>query len=180
MTRRRLLRAGRRAFARRGLAGANLREDILAPARVSVGSFYHQFEDKTELLLEILREQAQAAARVRGELCEAPPPRDFAEVAERGLGALLAVARADPEAWRVLRRERWCHDARVRRFLATERGRWRAWLCEEQRRAPGRSRPRARRERLADYLLGLGCAQSFRQLRHAPRPRLRPAEAVGG
>src|SRR5258705_7741550 len=54
-TRRRLLAVGRRAFARKGHAGVNLRDDILVPAGVSVGSFYHQFRDKTDLFLEILR-----------------------------------------------------------------------------------------------------------------------------
>src|SRR5713226_5603547 len=54
-TRTRLLEVGRPAFARKGYAGTNLKEDILLPAGVSVGSFYHQFRDKTDLFLEILR-----------------------------------------------------------------------------------------------------------------------------
>lgn len=55
-TRKRLLDAGRRAFARAGPGGANLKEDILVPAGVSVGSFYHQFRDKTELFVAVLEE----------------------------------------------------------------------------------------------------------------------------
>ncbi len=59
-TRQRLLAAGRSAFARKGLAGVNLKRDLLEPAGISVGSFYHQFKDKTELLLAILAEHSAA------------------------------------------------------------------------------------------------------------------------
>ena len=54
-TREKLLEAGRKAFAAKGLGGASLREDILAPAGLSAGSFYHQFADKASLLAEIVR-----------------------------------------------------------------------------------------------------------------------------
>ena len=53
-TRARLLAAGRVAFSERGHDAVNLTSDILKPAGVSVGSFYHQFADKTELLIAIL------------------------------------------------------------------------------------------------------------------------------
>jgi hypothetical protein len=33
--------------------GANIKTDILEPADVSASSFYYQFADKTDLLLEI-------------------------------------------------------------------------------------------------------------------------------
>ena len=55
-TRERLIEAGRRAFARKGLAGTKLTQDILEPAGVSVGSFYHQFKDKTDLMLAIFEQ----------------------------------------------------------------------------------------------------------------------------
>src|SRR5262245_19436080 len=59
LTRRKLLDVGRRAFARKGHAGTNLRDDILVPAGISVGSFYHQFRDKTDLFLAILRDYSE-------------------------------------------------------------------------------------------------------------------------
>src|SRR5262245_24005929 len=74
-TRRRLLQVGRRAFARKGHAGTNLREDILVPARVSVGSFYHQFRDKTDLFLAILDEHSQT---FRGMIHEVHLSRELA------------------------------------------------------------------------------------------------------
>ena len=65
-TRERLLAAGRKAFADKGLGGASLREDILAPAGVSVGSFYHQFADKADLLVEILRCDGEQVLKALG------------------------------------------------------------------------------------------------------------------
>ena len=56
VTRRKILDAGTRAFADKGLDGTNLVRDVLEPAGVSVGSFYHQFADKTELLIVLLDE----------------------------------------------------------------------------------------------------------------------------
>jgi len=61
------LEAGRKAFANKGLGGASLREDILLPAGVSVGSFYHQFADKEDLLVEILRCDSERVLRTMRE-----------------------------------------------------------------------------------------------------------------
>jgi AcrR family transcriptional regulator len=170
-TRRRLLRAGRRAFARRGLAGANLRDDILRPARVSVGSFYHQFGDKTELLLEILREQGVGVRRRLARIREGSPPSSFAELSKRSHRLVLELAEASPEVWRIQARERWCDEVRVRRFLRAERRLLSDWLCDEQRRLPGRTRARAQRERLSEYLLGLATARADSHLELPKRAR---------
>ncbi len=173
-TRRRLLRAGRRAFARRGLAGANLRDDILAPAGVSVGSFYHQFEDKTELLLAILREQREIVRRRLELLRSAKPPRSFAQLAERAFCLFLELAEASPDVWRIQARERWSHDRRVRRLLRAERRRQLDWLCEEQARLAGRRESRVDRAQLAEYLLGLAGARADTRLALPRHARLEP------
>ena len=169
-TRRRLLRAGRRAFSRRGLAGANLREEILRPARVSVGSFYHQFIDKTDLLLQILQEHAAAVRRQRAKALPVPA-RSFEALAAHAYGLILSLAEADPDLWRIQARERWSDAPRIRRFLRDERQCWIDWLCEEQKRLPGRSRARARRERLSGYLLGLAGASADARLELPRRER---------
>lgn len=53
-TREALLEAGVKAFAAKGHDGVNLARDILEPVGISIGSFYHQFDNKTELLLAII------------------------------------------------------------------------------------------------------------------------------
>src|SRR5215813_5824106 len=91
-TRGRLLAVARRAFARKGLAGTNLKEDILVPARVSVGSFYHQFRDKTDLFVAVLEEHSATframihAAHVRGETSDA------AEAARHSYDTVFRIA----------------------------------------------------------------------------------------
>jgi AcrR family transcriptional regulator len=71
-TRRAVLDAAARLFARRGYAGTNL-SDIAAEAGIKTGSLYYHFESKDELVSEVLRfgtahshEHAQAAVDALG------------------------------------------------------------------------------------------------------------------
>jgi AcrR family transcriptional regulator len=123
-TRSRLLEAGRRAFAAKGLDGTNLREDILEPAGVSVGSFYHQFQDKTELLFAILRDDAE---RFRARMSQAHTPvpgRALVDICRESYGMTLDMAELHEEGLRIQFRERNGTDPRVREFLREERSRW--------------------------------------------------------
>ena len=85
-TRQRILDAARIAFAAKGHDAVNLRSDILEPAGVRVGSFYHQFTDKTALLVELLRDASVERRRqVLGDDVSARLPDSRAFVV-RGVG----------------------------------------------------------------------------------------------
>jgi len=125
--------AGRRAFAVKGLAGTNLKNDILVPAGVSVGSFYHQFRDKTELLLAIMEEYAQAfRARLR-ETRRPKPGRTALDMARDIYAMILDNVDENPDLVRIQLRERGSDDERVRHSLRTARERWIASVAEDYR-----------------------------------------------
>ena len=130
-TRRRLLAAGRHAFAVKGLAGTNLKNHILVPAGVSVGSFYHQFRDKTELLLAIMEEYAQDF-RARLKETRRPKPGRTAHGMARDLySMLLDNVDENPDLVSIQLRERGSDDERVRRSLRIARERWIASVAED-------------------------------------------------
>jgi len=133
-TRRRLLAAGRRAFAVKGLAGANLKKDILAPAGVSVGSFYHQFRDKTELLLAIMEEYAES---FRDRLAEVHRPREgrtALDIASSSYAMILDSVDENRDLIHIQLRERSSDDDRVRRSLRRSRERWTTSVADDYRR----------------------------------------------
>jgi AcrR family transcriptional regulator len=115
-TRKRLLAAGRRAFAAKGLGGTSLRDDILKPAKVSAGSFYHQFSDKTELLLEILDVDG-AAVRKQVENTPAPSGHDPAQDVRDAFAVYFDMADRNPWFVKIYIREYYSDDARVRRKI---------------------------------------------------------------
>jgi AcrR family transcriptional regulator len=132
-TRRRLLTAGRRAFAVKGLAGTNLKNDVLVPARVSVGSFYHQFRDKTELLLAIMDEYARAFRARLTEIHRPKPGKTALDIARDSYAMILDTVDANPDLVRIQLRERGSDDERVRRSLRIAHERWTASLAEDYR-----------------------------------------------
>lgn len=132
-TRRRLLDFGRRAFARRGHAATNLREDILVPAGVSVGSFYHQFKDKTDLFLAVLHEHDET---FRTMIHEAHRPGEgvpAARLARHSFEVVFGVAEKNAGLFRIMWRERESEDIRVRRALREGRRRWTEGLVGDYR-----------------------------------------------
>jgi AcrR family transcriptional regulator len=133
-TRARLLAVGRRVFARKGHAGANLREDILGPAHVSVGSFYHQFRDKTDLLLAILEDHARTFLAM---IQEAHRPREESEpgeIARHSFETVFRIAEQSDDLFRIMVRERESEDPRVRAYLRDNHRRWIESLADDYRR----------------------------------------------
>ncbi len=139
-TRARLLAVGRRAFARKGHAGTNLKEDILVPARVSVGSFYHQFRDKTDLLLAILEDHSQTFLAMIQEAHRPRPGTDPHEIARHSFETVFRIAEQNDDLFRIMVRERESEDPRVRGYLRDNHQRWIESLAADYRRA-GLGRP---------------------------------------
>jgi AcrR family transcriptional regulator len=130
-TRARLIEAGRRAFASKGLAGVNLKADVLDPAGVSVGSFYHQFEDKTELLVAILAEHSeQFRTRVRA-VHRPRPGRTLEQLVRDSYELLFADVDANDDILQIQLRERHSGSRRVRESLRADRERWIESLSED-------------------------------------------------
>jgi AcrR family transcriptional regulator len=123
-TRRRLLEAGRRAFARRGLSGTNLKRDILKPAGVAVGSFYHQFPNKTDLLLAILEEDFHDLEAALQRAQEPRPGRSLLDITRDSYTATFDLVDRHPDTMRILFRESAVDDPRVQSFAHREQRRW--------------------------------------------------------
>ncbi len=124
-TRGRLFRVALRVFAEKGLAATNLKRDILKPAGVSVGSFYHQFRDKTELFLAILEEHAESFRKLLRAVHALAYRRPAQEVAWQSFSTVLTMVEEHQDLIRMMAREQESHDPRLRVYL---RRNDRAWV----------------------------------------------------
>ncbi|MBZ0253394.1 MAG: TetR family transcriptional regulator [Candidatus Methylomirabilis sp.] len=106
-------------FALRGFAGANL-SDIQERSGVSVGSFYHQFKDKADLLLAVLAEFSVAMQRMLREIRALGREVKLSEIARRSLRAVFDFADESPDLFRIFLRERAGTDPDIGRFLRQE------------------------------------------------------------
>lgn len=125
-TRGRLLAAARTAFGSKGHDGTNLVKDILEPAGVSVGSFYHQFPDKTALLAALIAESTDVAANAV-QVVQAEQRDDRADpvrIARASFDALLDLVDQHEDLVRIQFRERHHPDPRVREPLRQAREQW--------------------------------------------------------
>lgn len=123
-TREALLAAGREAFAAKGHDGTNLTTDILEPAGVSAGSFYHQFTDKTELLLAVLREAEDRRRQFvfpAGQQSGHQPPATLADAIGRAVERFMQSLDDAGHDWRIQVRERANPNPRV--FTRVQEGR---------------------------------------------------------
>lgn len=132
-TREALLAAGRQAFATKGHDGTNLTTDILEPAGVSAGSFYHQFSDKTELLLAVIgaaegrRRQVVFPFGVHGD---GGPPPTLAEAIGQTMERFLQSLDDTGHDWRIQVRERANPNPRVFAKIQEGRDSWAALVHE--------------------------------------------------
>ena len=172
-TREHLLAAARRAFAEHGHDGVNLRVHVLEPAGVGVGSFYHQFADKTDLLITLLDEAAEDRRRAVVDDPAVVAGRPPQEVLGEGFARLLADIDASEDLWRIQIRERANPDPRIRRRVGGGPEAWRGDLAATLRATTGA--PEAEVARAADLLLSLGVGLAATYLE---RPRRRRTAAA--
>ena len=123
-TRRRLVAQARIAFAAHGHDGVSLQRDVLQPAGVSNGSFYHQFSDKTDLLVAVLDDAAEAGRLVLLETITTAPEPDLDQRAQRAFAAWFAMVDGAEDLFRIQVRERENPDPRVRTLIQGLRQRW--------------------------------------------------------
>jgi AcrR family transcriptional regulator len=132
VTRRKLLEAGRAAFASLGHDGVNLQRDILTPAGVSVGSFYHQFHDKTDLLVAIIEEASELGRAAVTDTADVPS--DPVAATRAAFARWFATIDSGEDLVRIHMRERYNPDPRIRSVLARSRAAWtEAWAGSFER-----------------------------------------------
>jgi hypothetical protein len=166
-TRSRLLEAGRSAFAAKGLDGTNLRDDILVPAGISVGSFYHLFA--------VLHDDAESL-RARLHQAHTPAPgRTLLDICRESYGMTLDMAESQEESLRIQLRERNAADPRVREFLHEERARWIESLARDYERIAAARGMRIDAILAAELMvaLSMGMMASYLELPRARRRRER-------
>jgi AcrR family transcriptional regulator len=173
LTRQRLLEAGRAAFAARGHDGVNLQRDILGPASVSVGSFYHQFDDKTDLLVAVLEDAAERGRAVIAEVADRVPD-DPAAAARSSFERWFAIVDTGEDIIRIQLQERENPDERIRALLARLRQGWLDSLTASYRRFAGEGSSFDPRQAARVVLaLGLGVLIVYLDAPPEARPALR-------
>lgn len=164
-TRERLIAAGLDAFSRLGHDGVNLHTDVLGPAGVSVGSFYHQFSDKTDLLVEVLSVMAERRrAGVIGLGFIGGDHSSFRADVASGVRMFFDSLDDPQQGWRLLLNERSTAASRVRSVALEGREKWVAQLADAM--AAWSDAPLERRRLAAENVVShaMGLAASYLDL----------------
>jgi AcrR family transcriptional regulator len=136
-TRCRLIAQARLAFAANGHEGVSIQRDVLTPSGVSNGSFYHQFSDKTDLLLAVLGEATQVGRVVLHEAMTATPAVGPEQRARRAFEAWFDMVDSAEDMFRIQLRERNNPDPRVRTLIQGFRQQWIATIAATLRDGSG-------------------------------------------
>lgn len=124
-TRERILEQAETAFAARGFEAASLTSDILEPAGISVGSFYHQFSDKRAVLHALIEERRRAWQERIDEIVLSDQWSTVDGALRAGIEALLDDVDRQPSAWWIHFRELHNADPEIRSLFEEE---WAVWL----------------------------------------------------
>ena len=116
-TRERILDQAEGAIAAKGYEAASLTSDILEPAGISVGSFYHQFSDKRAVLYALLDERRSWRDMSLAVVAAAEAEPTFADAVRRGMIGFLDDIDDHPAAWWIHCRELASADPEIRRLV---------------------------------------------------------------
>lgn len=162
-TREKLLSAGRKVFAERGLEGTQIR-DVIGEAGLAIGTFYLHFKSKEELFVAIveesaarLRERSRAARRGTGE----GPTPSMEQRVENACRAFCEFVAEERDFFRILFRTDFGTDGRnTGRKLNQLATRDLREDIEDSFELGHLSKPD--RDRLANAVVGLCTAEGFR------------------
>lgn len=146
-TRERILDQAEHAFAVHGFDVASLTSDILDPAAISVGSFYHQFSDKRAVLHALLEERSDWRTAAERFQAAAEDGASFPDAVRSGMVAFFDAIDEHPEPWWIHFRELHSADTEIRALIEQSWSVWNdavhsvlhRWAGGDASRSPGRS-----------------------------------------
>ena len=129
-TRERILDQAEQAFADKGFEAASLTSDILDPAGISVGSFYHQFTDKRSVLHALLAERRTWHELVAAARAAADGRATCTDAVRAAMTSLLDAIDRHPATWWIHFRELHSADPEIRALITESWGAWHRAVAE--------------------------------------------------
>lgn len=129
-TRARILDQAAQAFATKGFEATSLTSDILEPADVSVGSFYHQFADKHAVLLTLVEDRRAAWSPLIEQLVTSRSHATLQDALRAWVIAQLDDVDEHPAIWWIAFREMYHADPAIRQVFDAG---WSEWVEQLRR-----------------------------------------------